>query len=196
MIWWAWTSNTTFLPDFEQREKSLDSLFLSLVCIFVEVCLLSSLWSFSLYSPNKDTQHAPTSWRISKHQSKITLAEENGWKYRHMSWIMIMGKEVSRYSPKEGFLFPFVLFILYLIFWSSFQRYVIMGQDYFCLFAFFFLLVGASQTKLSHILWESKVPQIGFLTIAPFIIVLQGHIYIYILRIYAFSFMEYVRYDS
>ena len=80
---------------------------------------------------------------------------------------------------KKDFLFPFVLFIL-SFFSSSFQRYVIMGQDYFCLFAFFFLLIGASQTKLSHILWESKVPQISLLTVGPFIIRLYICLYIYI----------------
>jgi len=90
------------------------------------------------------------------HQSRVTLAEENGYQSGHMSWIMIMGKEISRYSPKEGFLcsylIPIYIYIFFFIILIPFQRYVIMGQDYYCLFFLFLLLLGASQTKLSRLL--------------------------------------------
>jgi hypothetical protein len=50
------------------------------------------------------------------HQSRVTLAEENGYQSGHMSWIMIMGKEISRYSPKEGFLCSYLIPIYIYIF--------------------------------------------------------------------------------
>jgi len=55
------------------------------------------------------------------HQSRVTLAEENGYQSGHMSWIMIMGKEISRYSPKEGFLCSYLIPIYIYIFFYYFN---------------------------------------------------------------------------
>lgn len=92
-------------------------------------------------------------------------------------------KRVPRYSPKEGFLFPFVLFILSFFFLpKSFQRYVIMGQDYFCPFAFFFLLIGASLKQSCLIYFENqKFLKFSSCTVGPFITWWGCNLYIAVL---------------
>jgi hypothetical protein len=104
-----------------------------------------------------------------------------------MSWIMIMGKEVSRYSPKEVFLFPFVLFIpsYFLIFFSKVRYY---GSRLFLPFALFlFARWGLSNKVVSYTLRiKSTSNLLSYNWSIYCTYILQGQaIYIYILRIHA-----------
>lgn len=110
-----------------------------------------------------------------------------------MSWIMIMGKEVSRYSPKEGFLFPFVLFYFIIfnysiLFFSDllFKGTLLWVKIIFAFYPFSFCSLGPLKQSCLIYFENQQYLKLAFLQLLHLLCYIMA-IYIYILHAYIYT---------